>query len=256
MGPDHPQYEMWKSSRHGVLYSRKGRDFSPDCISCHMPSGSHDVGFGITMGLAGQPYPSKIRDRAREDMVTICSGCHTRAFAALNLRDGDAVQKQAKALLGEAAEIIRQLEKEGLLMPSPGERPPHPLVGHALEIGPQMLYEDLSRVEAIFFRMKKFYYVITYKGVFHQNPDYAHWYGIAPLKLSLSELKSEARLLGELKRLRERLDNLSRSGGVDRERAGDLSDRLRALKEKYLRGDLDRLDYEKKKKAFLDDAGF
>ena len=57
--------------------------------------------------------------------------------------------------------------------------------------------------------MKKFYYVITYKGVFHQNPDYAHWYGNAPLKLALSEIRSEAALLKELKLLRDRINNLS-----------------------------------------------
>lgn len=255
MGPDHPQYEMWKSSRHGILFARKGRDFSPDCMRCHMPSGSHDVGFGMTMGLAGQPVPKEVREREREKMIGVCADCHTRSFAAQNLHDGDAVQKQAKAALDEAAGIIRELEEEDLLMPAPDERPAHPLSGHALEIGPQMLYEDLSRVEAVFFRMKKFYYVITYKGVYHQNPDYAHWYGNAPLKLALSELKSEARLLREFKRLRDRVDNLARSAGAAGKRAEDLSSRLRELKERYLRGDLERSDYEKEKGVLLDGAG-
>jgi len=260
MGPDHPQYEMWESSKHGILFRQKGEKYSPDCTTCHMHKGSHNVSRGITMGLAGQEYPEDIRKKEREKMLKICSRCHAKSFAVQNLNDGDAIQLQSKALIKEADKIIRDLEKDGLLLPSPVDRPAHPLSGNKLELGHQMLYEDLSRVEALFFRMKKFYYVITYKGVFHQNPDYAHWYGNAPLKLSLSEIRSEAALLKELKLLRDRIDNLSQIGlsGANVKPVSEkdsLKTDLRKLKERLLKGELSQDEYESRRKELFKKHG-
>jgi hypothetical protein len=174
--------------------------------------------------------------------------------------DGDAIQRQSKALVDEAASIIMELEKENLLSPSPDKRPAHPLSGHNLDIGPQMLYENLSGIEATFFRMKNFYYVMAYKGVFHQNPDYAHWYGNAPLKLALSEIKSEAALLRELKRLKERVDNISemQNDAMKSESmtpGGVLKAELRRLREQYLRGALSEEEYLNRKNEILGKHG-
>jgi hypothetical protein len=259
MGPDHPQYEMWESSKHGILYKQKGKKYSPDCTTCHMPGGTHNVSVGITMGLAGQKYPEEIRKKEREKMLGICSGCHSKSFAEQNLSDGDAIQRQSRALLEEADNIIHDLNNQGLLLPSPSERPAHPLSGKRLDLGPQMLYEDLSRVEALYFRMKKFYYVISYKGVFHQNPDYAHWYGNAPLKLTLSEIRSEAELLKEIKILRDRIENLSRMGLSDSDASvhnnDPLKSGLRKLKELHLKGELSQPEYDLQRKALLEKHG-
>jgi hypothetical protein len=260
MGPDHPQYEMWESSKHGILFKQKGRNYSPDCTTCHMPKGTHNVSQGITMGLAGQEYPDDIREQERTNMLKVCARCHSKSFAMQNLSDGDVIQRQSKALVDEADKIIRDLDRKGLLLPSPEDRPAHPLSGHKLETGPQMLYEDLSRVEALFFRMKKFYYVISYKGVLHQNPDYAHWYGNAPLKLTLSEIRSEALLLKELKLLRDRINNLSEMelSGSRVEPGSDntsLKTELRTLKERFLKGELSEDEHEIRKKELLHKHG-
>jgi hypothetical protein len=260
MGPDHPQYEMWDTSGHGVLYKLKGRDYAPDCATCHMPEGTHNISTGISMGLFGQKYDEGIRKTERENMLKVCSRCHARSVAARNLEDGDAIQKQARALIDEAALIIQELNDEGLLQPSPAERPEHPLAGHKLDIGPQMLYEDLSGVEAIYFRMKKFYYIITYKGVFHQNPDYAHWYGNAPLKLALSEIRSASIKLREIKLLQERVDNLSKMGFEEMKpglSSGEqtLKNELRQLRERYLKGDLTEQELNEKRNDLLDKQG-
>ncbi len=69
MGFDHPQWEMYSSSKHGVRYQLK-RDgilpesaAAPTCQTCHMPDGNHEVrtawGFLAvrTDGLA--PYPGE-----------------------------------------------------------------------------------------------------------------------------------------------------------------------------------------------------
>ncbi|HZZ83203.1 MAG TPA: multiheme c-type cytochrome [Anaeromyxobacteraceae bacterium] len=251
MGPDHPQYEMWKSSRHGVRQALEGRAAAPDCATCHMPAGAHDVGRGITMGLAGQPFPEARRKAERERMLDVCAKCHARGLAARQLADGDAVQRESKALLEEAAAIVKRLDDQGLLEPSPSARPAHPLAGKRLELGAQMLYEDLSRAEAIFFRMKKYAYVTAYKGVFHQNPDYAHWYGNAALKLGLSELKSEAALLQRIRRLEQRLDAAPPSSAATAAR-DPVERELRELREKRLRGELDDAALERRQLEALE----
>ncbi len=261
MGPDHPQYEMWESSKHGILYKQKGNEYAPGCAECHMPEGGHNVSSGISMGLFGQQYEENIRKEEREKMLAICSECHSKSFAARNLVDGDRIQKQAKSMIDEAASIIRQLDNDGLLMPSTEDRPAHPLSGNALDIGPQMLYEDLSGIEAVYFRMKKFYYIMTYKGVFHQNPDYAHWYGNAPLKMALSEIKSKAMELRGMKRIQERVDNLSKMSREDDLISGagnkdqQLKRGLRQLKERFLKGEITDDEFQNQRDMILDKHG-
>ncbi|MBI5142979.1 MAG: hypothetical protein HZA20_12455 [Nitrospirae bacterium] len=253
MGPDHPQFEMWRTSRHGVLFTGKGRDYAPDCAACHMSGGSHNVSVGVTIGPGGQPYPDKRRDNERMAMLGICAGCHAKDFAGKNLGNGDEIRRQSDAMLSEAARIIESLNVDGLLMPSVAERKPHPVVGRALELGPQMLYENLSGVEAEFFRMKKFHAITAWKGVFHQSPDYAHWYGNAPLKLSLSQIASEAMQLRRIKRLEDRLDNLSKMPSTG---SGDDPARgLRLLRERYLKGELSADEYENGKNELLKRLG-
>ncbi len=258
MGPDHAQYEMWQSSKHGILYEQYGTGYAPDCSTCHMPAGTHNVSTGISMGLAGQPYPEEVRTKERERMVSVCLPCHTKAFSENSLADADAIQKQSKVLLDEAAGIIKSLNDEGLLFPSPAERPAHPLSGPALDIGPQMLYENLSSVEAEFFVMKKFHYVTAYKGAFHQNPDHAHWYGNAPLKLSLSRIRSEAELLRKFGTLRARLDNLGRGAGAGEEPQSvpyGPEGRLRELKDRFLSGQISQDEYDRRRAEILDASG-
>lgn len=44
MGFDHPQWEMWISSKHGVLWLTDPKDDrAPTCQKCHMDEGNHEV---------------------------------------------------------------------------------------------------------------------------------------------------------------------------------------------------------------------
>lgn len=247
MGPDHAQYEMWRSSIHGVLYSQKGDKAAPTCTTCHMGAAGHDVSASIA---TGKPAPEAQASRAL--MLNICSACHSPAFSSRNLADADKVFSQSLALLTEGQGIVQEMAKEGLLMPAPQERPGHPIFGANFVIGPLMTYDDLSAPEAKFFRMMMFYFMSTYKGAFHQNPDYAHWYGNAPLKLTLGELKSERELLRRIKRLEQRMDNLSSGAPAP---TGDLKSKLRALKERKLKGELTEDEYTKMQRELLGAEG-
>ncbi|NOZ75500.1 MAG: cytochrome C [FCB group bacterium] len=83
MGFDHPQWEMYSSSKHGVRNELKQLGILPDdaaaptCQTCHMPDGNHEVrtawGFLAvrTNGLA--PYPGE-SDEWWADRVTILQG--------------------------------------------------------------------------------------------------------------------------------------------------------------------------------------
>jgi hypothetical protein len=83
MGFDHPQWEMYSTSKHGIRHGMK-RDgilpetaVAPTCQTCHMPDGNHEVrtawGFLAvrTNGLA--PYPGE-SEQWWADRVTILQG--------------------------------------------------------------------------------------------------------------------------------------------------------------------------------------
>jgi len=251
MGPDHHQYEMWASSPHGIRYRAGGVAAGPSCATCHMASG-HDVSAGITMGLFGQPYPERQRERERARMLDVCGRCHARPFAARDLADGDQIQRQSLALVTEAKGIIEGLAGDDLLDPAPAKRPPHPLFGRRLVLGPQMLYEDLSPIEALFFRMKKFDYVTTYKGAFHQSPDYTHWYGNSFLKLDLSEIRGMAARLRREATLRAKVDRLAAAPADTYQR---IKAALAALGRLRADGVVDAAEYQRRHDAILDREG-
>jgi cytochrome c553 len=218
-----------------------------------MKNGTHDVSRGIATGLPETADERKKQERAF--MLDICAACHTRNMAKRTLEDADRIVDQSRVLIAEAQSIVEALRTENLLWPSPVERPPHPLFGKTFVIGPHMLYENLSTVESLFFRMKQFYYMNATKGAFHQNPDYTHWYGNAPLKLTLSEIRSEAYLLRSVQRISERLENLSAMQGAETGEAGDLKKSLRQLSEKRNRGEISEKEFQELKDRMLNKKG-
>ncbi|HJU84196.1 MAG TPA: multiheme c-type cytochrome, partial [Holophagaceae bacterium] len=243
MGPDHPQWEAWQTSKHGTLHESAGPDVGPSCQTCHMPKGTHDVSGGITLSSGGDPLPLDQKAPRRAEMQARCEACHAPAFARKALERDDAVQAESQALVKEAEAIIADLADHGLLDPMPDQRPPHPLRGHALVLDNQMLFEDTSHIERLFFKMKKYDYAKTVKGAFHANPAYAHWYGNAELKMDLIDIKAEAN------RLRERKRNPGVASAPE-----SLEARLRALKAKADRGALSPEAYEQEKARLLQEA--
>jgi hypothetical protein len=251
MGPDHPQWEMWQTSRHGTLSVSAGPQTGPTCQSCHMAGGSHNVSAGITLSSGGVPYPAEKAAPRREEMLRVCTGCHAEAFARRELERGDAVRGQSAAIVKEADEIVWDLFDRELLDPMPENRPPHPLRGATLVTDSQMLYEDTSHIERLLFKMKKYDFARTVKGAYHQNPAYAHWYGNAELKMDLVDIKSEA------SRLRERGEPAGRRG-VAQTPASPLAaaeERLRLLKRQAERGAITPAEYEQRKAQILRETG-
>ncbi len=241
MGPDHPQWEAWQTSQHGTLFQSLGMPDAPGCQTCHMPQGTHNVSGGLTAPPSGKPYAQLKAEEQRTKMLDLCQNCHARSFAARDLLNADAVRLQTLSLVDEARRIIRDLDDRGLLDPQPRNRVEHPQRGPELVLDGAMLYEDISHIESLFFRLNKYAAAKTFKGAYHQNPDYTHWYGNAEVKLLLNDIK------GEANRLRERGVPVTIS---QEEPQYEMA--LEVLQRRHTRGELSAEDYAEKKRQVLE----
>lgn len=230
MGFDHPQWEMYSASKHGVraLLRQNGTlppgTPAPTCQTCHMPAGNHEVrtawGFlavrlpmpddpqwaadraAILQGLgvldpAGKPTARldavKAADIARltqeswqaerDRMLGICAQCHSKAFAAGELKKGDDMIREADRLMAEAIRTVAALYQEGVLKPPAGGAPfPDLLTFH----------DAPTAIEQRLFVMFLEHRMRAFQGTFHANPDYALWYGWSELRRDLTEIKHMA----------------------------------------------------------------
>jgi hydroxylamine dehydrogenase len=194
-----PHDEMYASSLHGTIYAtNKNLTRAPTCASCHMYKGTHNVSFGIVYDSWGNPVDKdgkllskEEQEKVRKEMVKgVCFQCHIKSLTLERFELADTVKQRAKGLLDEAEKVIRELEQEGIL--------PKGVV-----LGRNQLYQESSRIEAIYYRMSQFQNVYTWKGAYHFSADFAHWYGWAHLQMSLIEIKEEARKLREMKKIKK-----------------------------------------------------
>jgi hypothetical protein len=236
MGFDHPQWEMWSTSKHGIRHQLK-RDGvlpadaqAPTCQTCHMPGGDHEVdtawGFLAvrTNGLA--PYPGESEewwanrvtmlqglgvldpegnptgrldvvagakvaklsaeafDASRAKMVAVCSECHSENFAQAELAKGDSMIEQIDKLMAEAIRIVADLYKDGIL------RKP---ASYAYAFPDLLTFHDSpTPIENRLFVMHLKHRMRAFQGTFHNNPDYALWYGWNEMQMDLTEIRAEA----------------------------------------------------------------
>ena len=108
MGYDHPQWEMWSSSKHGERYfAKKAGDLpesasAPTCQTCHLRDGTHEN--HTAWGFLGVRLPLPEDPQAAADRVTIL-----KALGVLNPETGeptailDAVKAVDMARMDEAS---------------------------------------------------------------------------------------------------------------------------------------------------------
>ncbi|MCP4580929.1 MAG: cytochrome C [candidate division Zixibacteria bacterium] len=237
MGFDHPQWEMYSSSKHGVRHSLK-RDgilpentAAPTCQTCHMQDGNHEVRTAWGFLAVRLPLPEdeqwkadqvtilqalgvldpegnptgrldvvKAADVARLDqeswqkerdkMLKACNQCHSINFARAELEKGDQMIKEADHLLAEAIRIIVGLYTDGILAKAEN---------YAYAFPDLLTFHDApTTIEQRLFEMHLKHRMRAFQGAFHNNPDYALWYGwsemvrdLADIKEMASELKAE-----------------------------------------------------------------
>ncbi len=211
LGPDHPHKEMYETSLHGTIYKiTQDPERAPRCVTCHMPKGSHNASFGIARGpagtrspvvdLEGVPISKEKEERRREEMVGVCTKCHSKRFAQEQLENADQVKEAGFRLQEEGKEAIQGIAQKGLIYPPASERMPHPTEGHTLVLADPQLYLGTSYIERLFFTMFKFHNIRVWKSGYHFSPSYTHGYGWTEMQLDLIDIKEEARKLREVLR--------------------------------------------------------
>ncbi len=103
MGYDHPQWEMWSSSKHGARYAMKKEGdlpegaAAPTCQDCHMSDGNHEN--RTAWGFLGVRLPLPEDKQWAADQVTI--------LKALGVLDPETGKPTARLEVVKAADMAR-----------------------------------------------------------------------------------------------------------------------------------------------------
>lgn len=225
MGFDHPQWEMWSTSKHGTIWQIEGQGSkrAPTCQTCHMSNGDHNV--MTSWGFLALRLPEDDKDWLN-DRVTILQALgvldengkptgrldlvKAGKIARLTKEEFQASRDKmtavcaqchgagyAKKQLDEADLVVKDMDKimaeairvvQGLYKDGALKKPAD------WTMAPDLLqfYEAKSSVEQDLYVMFMEYRMRAFQGAFHMNPDYMHWYGWAPMKETLQKIKDEA----------------------------------------------------------------
>jgi len=191
IGPDHPQWEIYEESPHGIAYHTGGDDWNweadagtltasdfpaPTCATCHFSGfGStgttHDVGDRLTWYLFA---PISERRPSWEDNLTrmraVCRECHNPAFLDAFYADADAATEAINDLVRESDAIVAPLKARGLLTDEPFDEP----------------------IDYIYFEAWHHWGRTAKFGIWMQGPDYTQWHGVYELLSDLAELRELA----------------------------------------------------------------
>lgn len=231
MGFDHPQWEMYSASKHGVRFLLKQNKALPEnaaaptCQTCHMSEGNHEVRTAWGFLAVRLPLPE---DKSwADDRVTILQalgvldpeGKPTARLEVVKAADvarltQEAWQKERDKMIAtcsrcHSANFARgELEKGDKLI-----READKLMAEAIRIVaglykdgflpkpknyafafPDLLtfHDAPTVIEQKLFVMFLEHRMRTFQGAFHHNPDYSLWYGWSEMVRSLTEIKELA----------------------------------------------------------------
>ncbi len=196
IGPDHPQWEIYQESAHGIAYQTSSEhwawhgepgtltvdDFTaPTCAICHISAfgGSpttHDVGDRLSWFLFQEVSTKRPDwDENRERMQDICGECHNDGFIRNFYSEADSATEAINDLVTEGQALMQQLDDNGLLTPEPFDQ----------------------AIEFAYFNSWHSYAVTAKFGAWMQGANYTQWDGAFPLIQSLVELRMEVNELLE-----------------------------------------------------------
>ncbi len=177
-GPDHPQYEIYTLSKHGIAYAAfkdklnmdkskwvLGKDYTyaPTCVTCHMGATrqldrTHDVGARIAWTL--RPVISKRLpnwEQKRADMKKVCSECHQRPWVDGFFKQFDLFVKLYNEKFAKPAlEMVKFLKKNSFIDPTPFN----------------------EKIEWEFFELWHHEGRRARHGASMNAPDWSHWHGL------------------------------------------------------------------------------
>ncbi len=241
MGFDHPQWEMYTSSKHGVRFLLKQSGAlpadtpAPTCQDCHMQNGNHNVRTAWGFLAVRLPLP-KDNPQWANDRVTILKalgvldpqGKPTPLLAVVKAADlarltQEDWQKERDKMLntctqchsrnfakGELEKGDQMIQKADSLMAAAinvvaGLYKDGTIKNKGVEYPQLLTFHDAPTViEQKLFVMFLEHRMRTFQGTFHASPDYALWYGWSEMVRDLSEIKE----LAEQMRLNKKIEKM------------------------------------------------
>lgn len=231
MGFDHPQWEMYSSSKHGVRHELKDLKVlapnaaAPTCQTCHMQNGNHEVRTAWGFLAVRLPLPEDKQWAA--DRATILQALGVldpegkptalvdtvKAADVARLTQEDWQRERDKMLKTCNQCHSGNFAKEQLQQGDDMIRNADHLMAEAIRIV-AALYKDgvLAKpknyayafpnlltfhdaptvVEQKLFVMYLEHRMRTFQGTFHASPDYAMWYGWSEMQRDLTEIRELA----------------------------------------------------------------
>jgi hypothetical protein len=231
MGFDHPQWEMYSASKHGVRFLLKQNKTlpeavaAPSCQTCHMQGGNHEV--RTAWGFLAVRLPMPEDKQWAADRATILQGVGvldplgnpTARLEAVKAADlarltQDAWQKErdkmiktcnqchsvnfAKSELAKGDDMIREIDHlmaEAIRIVTGLYRDgilPKP-ANYAHPFPDLLTFHDApTEIEQELFVMFLEHRMRSFQGTFHANPDYALWYGWSEMRRSLKKVETMA----------------------------------------------------------------
>lgn len=231
MGFDHPQWEMYSSSKHGVRYLLKQNKTLPEntaaptCQTCHMQKGNHEV--RTSWGFLAVRLPLPEDSQWAADQVTILQALGVldpggnptgrldvvKAADVARLTAEDWQRERDKMIntcnqchsanfargeLKKGDQIIQDVDHllaEAILIVADlykdGILTKPDNYAYAF---PDLLtfHDAPAPIEHKLFVMHLKHRMRAFQGVFHANPDYALWYGWSEMRRDLAEIKMMA----------------------------------------------------------------
>jgi hypothetical protein len=231
MGFDHPQWEMYSSSKHGVRYLLKQNKTLPEavaaptCQTCHMPEGNHAVRTAWGFLAVRLPLPEDKQWAADQTTILQALGVLdptgkptgrldvVKAADVARLTQEDWQKERdkmlktcnqchsanfAKAELDKGDQIIKEADRllaEAIRIIADlyKDGTLQKPKNYAYAFPDLLTFHDAPTViEQKLFVMHLEHRMRTFQGTFHANPDYALWYGWSKMQRSLSEIKEMA----------------------------------------------------------------
>ena len=232
MGFDHPQWEMYSSSKHGVRQQLKSKGVlsenaaAPTCQTCHMQDGNHEVRTAWGFLAVRLPLPEDKQWAA--DQVTILQALgvldpegnptdrldvvKAADVARLTQEDFDRERNKmiatccgchsenfAKAELAKGDQMIRHVDRllaEAITIIADLYKDGvlEKPEGYASAFPDLLTFHDSpTPIENQLFVMHMKHRMRAFQGAFHANPDYALWYGWSEMKRDIVEIREMAK---------------------------------------------------------------
>jgi len=218
LGPDHPQYEIYRESKHGINFTAHkdemnlerrpwivGEDYiaAPTCATCHMSATpnqavTHDVGERISWTLR-PPVSEKVDAKAlkagkdvkkweerRQDMQDVCFQCHSKQYVQNFYKQYDDVVHLYNDKFGiPSTTLMKKLKSVGL-------------------ITADVAFDD--KIEWTYFYLWHHEGRRARMGASMMGPDYTQWHGMyevadrfyAEFVPEIKELIAEGRAHGKV----------------------------------------------------------